>query len=287
MIACVLPPPDMPVNRRRPKLASYCRAQEEVIEPQARVSSPGIPKVVPEGVDHLIWMLMTDGIGPALCGQFSKRRADFRPEQRVVFPTLRLVHVEIGRHHVVVAGKDDGNIQLDQLGRIGRQSREPTTLVFELGTWRGIAVRQIEASKQDAIDGCFNVAALAIARIAWEALPCLHRLLTSRKDRYPVPGFLPMPNRTVAGLFDLSARKSVIGCLQFLQAHDIGLGFLQPLKQNGQTAVYTVDVVCRYLQISTPCSSSQPLHHYHLNDPAFGAWHEVLGAGDGGNSRAN
>jgi len=46
-------------------------------------------------------------IGPALGHEASIGVADFRAEQGVVYPSLRLADVEIGGHDVVVAGEHD------------------------------------------------------------------------------------------------------------------------------------------------------------------------------------
>ena len=52
-----------------------------------------------------------------------------------------------------------------------------------------------------------------------------------------------MPDRVVAALADCSDRKPVIGRLEFLQAHNIGLFVGKPALQVGQAAVNTVDIV--------------------------------------------
>jgi hypothetical protein len=66
------------------------------------------------------------------------------PEQRVVNPALRLVHVKVGRHNVEVAGEHDGHAGREQLGRVRRETLEPAQLVVELGARCRIAIRQIE-----------------------------------------------------------------------------------------------------------------------------------------------
>ena len=68
----------------------------------------GVPEIIPEGVDALARMKRAERVGPALANKPAVRLAHLRPKQRIVHPALRLVDVEIGRHHVVIAGKHDG-----------------------------------------------------------------------------------------------------------------------------------------------------------------------------------
>jgi hypothetical protein len=82
-----------------------------------------------------------------------------RPEQGVIDPALRRVDVEIGRHDVEVAGPNGRRAALQNGFRVARQPVEPAQLVVEFWARRRIAVRQIEASDQDAADRRFDVPA--------------------------------------------------------------------------------------------------------------------------------
>jgi len=54
------------INLRPSQPGSDCRAEQQVINSQARVASPRIPEVVPERVYPLAGVKRTQGIGPAL-----------------------------------------------------------------------------------------------------------------------------------------------------------------------------------------------------------------------------
>ena len=79
-----------------------------------------------------------------------------------------------------------------------RQSVEPAELVIELGSRRGIAVRQIEPSDDHAVHR-LNVAAVRVIGIAGQAPADFHGLSAPRQDRDAVPAFLPMPDGAITG----------------------------------------------------------------------------------------
>lgn len=60
------------------------RAEEKVIDPQAGVSRPSIPEVIPEGVDRLVRVKMTDGVDPALTQELAIGGAAFWLHQGIV-----------------------------------------------------------------------------------------------------------------------------------------------------------------------------------------------------------
>src|SRR5262245_31131287 len=60
------------------------RAEQEMIEPQARIARPAISLVVPEGVDPLIPVQLADRIAPALCDQRGKGGTALRLDQCIL-----------------------------------------------------------------------------------------------------------------------------------------------------------------------------------------------------------
>ena len=54
---------------------------------------------------------------------------------------------------------------------------------------------------------------------------------------------LPVPNRSIPGLMNGASRKLGVVGLELLKADQVGAPFLQPFKQSGKAAVYSVDVV--------------------------------------------
>ncbi len=126
-----------------------------------------------------------------------------------------------------------------------RQPVEPAQLVIESRSRRGIAVWQIEASDDHAVDRRFDVAAVRVVGIAGQATAGFHRLGTPRQDRDAVPPFLPMPDRAVAGGADRRLRKLLVGRLQLLKTGDVQRDLFQPRQQTGQAPVDAVYVVGR------------------------------------------
>ncbi len=67
--------------------------EEEVIQPQARITPIGIPEIIPEREDPLLGMHHTKRVRPALSEKVFIGIAHFDAEKRIVRPALRLVDV--------------------------------------------------------------------------------------------------------------------------------------------------------------------------------------------------
>src|SRR3984957_15277201 len=187
-------------------------------------------------------MLVADRITPALCHQRLERGAALRLDQCLLVPRSRRIDIELGGRDVVVAGQHHGNVLLDEFRGMRSQPPEPCELGVEFRTRLRIAVRQINAGDNNAFDGGFDVARLAIIRVTGQFGPDQHRLGLARQDGDAVPGLLAAPDRAVAGLVDGAKRKVIFGRLQFLKANDIGFCLSQPTKQVRQAPVDIVDV---------------------------------------------
>ena len=106
------------------------------------------------------------------------------------------------------------------------QPPEPSQLVVEFGTRLRIAVGQIDAADEDAVDRGLDIPGLIILRIAGQRSPCHDRLRVPRENGHAVPRPLPAPYGVIAGLPDRLGRKLRVGALELLQADDVGLGRL-------------------------------------------------------------
>src|SRR5439155_10641796 len=102
MIARLLPTAHLPVHVRRDQTVSNRRAEQQMIDPKARVPGPRVSVVVPEGIDALTRMKRAQRVGPALREQTMERLPNLGPEQRVIDPALGLINVEFGGHHVEI-----------------------------------------------------------------------------------------------------------------------------------------------------------------------------------------
>ena len=214
-----------------------------MVDAQARVALEGVPPVFPEGVDALLRMQLADGVGPALGEKVRIGFPDLRAEQRIVAPALRRINVEIRRHDIEIADQRGGKIEGQKVGRVGLQPLEPTQLVVEFGTWRRIAVRQVEAADQDAVDGGLDIAAVAVVGIAGQAAARQDRGCIPGEDRDTVPTFLSMPDGLVSHSLKFAPGKALVRRFEFLQADDVGRVFFQPSQKDWKPAVDAVDVV--------------------------------------------
>ena len=187
-------------------------------------------------------MKRSDRVRPALRHQRLEGGAALRLDQRVLVPGFCRIDIELGRRDVVVAGQHHGDVLLQELAGMRPQPPEPVELVIEFRPGLRIAVRQIDAGDDDAVDGGLDVARLVILAVAGQGRPGQHRLGVPRQDGDAVPGLLPAPHRAVAGFLDRGSREIGVGRFQFLQGNDIGPGGAQPLHEVRQTPVDVVDV---------------------------------------------
>src|SRR5271155_6158777 len=213
-----------------------------MIDAQASIAAEVVSEVIPESVDALVRMQLAQGVGPALSDQVGKGLSRFGAEERVVHPAFRLVNIDLSRDHVVVAGENDGRVGSEEILRVFRQALEPTELVVELGPRRRIAVGQIKAADDDAVDTRLDVAAVRGLGIAGQAATTLDRFAAAREDRDAIPAFLAMPDWRVAGFADRRFRKFILGRLQFLEARDIRFEFAEPSQKRRQPSADAVDV---------------------------------------------
>src|SRR5260370_41119950 len=107
-MACSSRPGTWAAEPRGFEAPRYGGAEQEMIDAQSGVAAVVGPEIVPKGIDALVRMECSQRIGPALSDEALIGVADFRAEQSIVYPSLRLVNVEIGGHDVVVAGEHNG-----------------------------------------------------------------------------------------------------------------------------------------------------------------------------------
>ena len=76
----------------------------------------------------------------------------------VVDPTLRLVDVKIGRHHIIVTRQHDRGFAGEKRFGVPLEAREPGELVIELHARPGIAVGNVRLAEADAFRPSFGLA---------------------------------------------------------------------------------------------------------------------------------
>ena len=65
MVARLFPAADFAIDVCADEPRSDRRTEQQMIDPQARVTHPGISEVIPESIDALVWMQFPYSVGPA------------------------------------------------------------------------------------------------------------------------------------------------------------------------------------------------------------------------------
>jgi hypothetical protein len=91
------------------KTISSSWAQKQVIDPQARVSLPSVPQVMPERVHRLCGMKGPHRVHPSLVRQRSKGGSALRLNQCVLVPGFGGIDVVVSGNDVIVSREYDGH----------------------------------------------------------------------------------------------------------------------------------------------------------------------------------
>src|SRR3984885_631917 len=134
-------------------------------------------------------MERANGVGPALREKALIRSAALRLQQGVAIPGLSGVDVEICRYDIVVARQHDRGAAHVKIGRVRRQTLQPSELVIELGAGLRVSVRRIDRGDKHTIDCRFEVAGFPVVRVAWQLETSRYRR-PPRQDRHAVPALL-------------------------------------------------------------------------------------------------
>jgi hypothetical protein len=228
MIARVLPASYLSIHAGGDGPPGGCGAEQQMVNVQVRVTGPGVPEVVLEGVDALAGVTSAHSVGPAWGHQIMECRADLRPEQRIVGPALRLVDVELGRHDVVVTRENHLLARGQQLGCMCGQAFELAEFVVELRPGRRIAVGQVEAADQGVVHCRLGVAAACVVGVARQVAAGHDRFGASRENGDAIPALLTLPYRPVAGLADRGFGESLVLRFELLQVDHVGSGLREP-----------------------------------------------------------
>jgi TolA-binding protein len=150
-------------------------------------------------------------------------------EQRVVAPACGIIDVQIRRVHVEVAHQHDGYVQLKQFRRVAIQAPEPAEFIVELRAGRWVAIRQMQASDQHAVDGRLYIAALIVVGVARKAAPDRALLLNPNSARTLQRGawnsFYNRQYDEAVDRFRASIRASPLDPLNYNASFGIGCAF--------------------------------------------------------------
>ena len=124
---------------------------------------------------------------------------------------------------------------------MGVQALQPSEFVIEFGTGLGVSIGSVDRGDEHAVDGRLEIAALPIGGVAWQ-VHASHNRSPSRENRHAVPAPLAAAYRMIARLPDCLRRELGVRGFELLKAHDVGLGFAEPVQQVRQATVDVVDI---------------------------------------------
>src|SRR5579872_721170 len=136
-----------------------------MVDAQSGVARIGVAEIIPERVDAFARMKRSKRIGPALRDKPAKSFSHLDAKQSIVDPSLGLVDVEFGRHHVIVAGEHDRRAGREKLLAMRDQALEPAELEAEFLASYRIAVRHVEAADEEPVDRSLDVAAMRVVLV--------------------------------------------------------------------------------------------------------------------------
>ena len=235
----------MPVNPGRGEAVGGLRRKHQVVDTYAVVLGPGAGLVIPECVLPGQRVAGADGVSEAEIGEAAPGGAGGGEEERVLGPRRRIVHVGRRRDHVVVARDHQGFLKRQERFDAGLKRRHPVQLVGIFLGRDGVAVRQIEAAEADGLaalggDDGLDIAGLRILKPGEAARHVFDRM--SGEDRDAVIRLLPEGLDVVAEGFKFEPGKCLVEAFDFLEADDIGRGFLEPAEHRVDAGLDGIDV---------------------------------------------
>src|SRR5882672_1034044 len=217
--------------------------EQQMVDPQARITRPVVTEEIPKAVDALLRMQRADRVRPALREQSLVGGAAGRLQQCVLLERAGVVDVEVGRQHIVVAGEHHGLVGRGKRLRMLDQALEPGELVVELRARLRVAIRKVETGDADTANARLQETAMRVVRITGQPAPDFDRRAAPRQDRDSIEGRLTMPHRFVAGCAQRQRREALAGRFELLQTGDVRSFPLQPLDQAREATADAVDVV--------------------------------------------
>src|SRR5450755_3069937 len=119
MVAGSWPTARCSVDAGRTKPGCKCRAEQQMVDTEAGVALPSMAQVVPERVDALVAMQLSQRIRPTLLEETRVGEATLWLDEGVVVPRSGGVDVDVGRGHVEIAGKHNGNFVAQERAGVG------------------------------------------------------------------------------------------------------------------------------------------------------------------------
>jgi hypothetical protein len=157
-----------------------------VVNAQARITAIGIAEIIPESIYFFIGVQLADGISPALRHQLAESLPRFGAEERIIYPPLRFVYIQLGRHHIKVSRQYHRHIMRQQFGGMQCKPFKPFQLVVKLRPRSGVAVWQVQAAYYHIIYYCLYIPAVQVLGVAGQRPPYLFYFLAQDVEKvYP------------------------------------------------------------------------------------------------------
>ena len=157
-----------------------------------------------------------------------------------VAPFVRVVHVEVGGGDVVVADDDESGVFALQVVNVAGDGVQPVQFVGVFFVADRFAVGDVEVQYAHVADVCRDGARLFVGITRYAAHHVGQWLARDEGDA--VVGLLAVGGDVVAGGFYGGGVHGGVGLFEFLQAEDVGRGFLQVLQDVRQADVERVYV---------------------------------------------
>ena len=158
-------------------------------------------------------------------------------------PTLRVIHIVVGRGDVEVAQQHELGVLGELVAHIFGERGEPLAFVGEFGAVERFAVYAVNIDYADAVDGGGNHALLWVVGQRGQA--CLHVVqLVAADNGNAVVGFLPCPCGVPAHHAKGGGGVFILFQFQLLQHQYVGLVAGEPVAHLRQAHVERIDVPC-------------------------------------------
>ena len=187
-------------------------------------------------------------VGPTLLQKTAVRRAALWLHKGVVVPGRRRINVKVSGHDVEITDKCDTSCEFPEQSRVSDQSFEPGKLVVEFRPGLRIAVRQIDAADNNAINRSLDVTALLVrkspgssSRLTWISCP-RDKMATPFQVFWPFhaawyPAFSMASSGNASCSAFSSCRQTMSGLAVFSQASSCESRLLMLLMLN--VAIFT------------------------------------------------
>jgi hypothetical protein len=145
-----------------------------MIEAKARIPGSSLALVVPERVNRVLGMHGPDCVDPSLVEQALESCPRRQLKESVSAPRAGIVDIGVSRHDIEITYQGDRHLGGEQIRGVNDQALEPRQFIGEFWPGSRIAIWQIQAPDQHALDRRLNVSCLTVGGITRQGRPGQH-----------------------------------------------------------------------------------------------------------------